>query len=157
MATLNIYLSDELKRRMEAHDLKWSQIAAGAIETAIKIEELKGVSMEQANLERLRASRAKTAEKEKSVGEEAGKSWALERAEYDELERLYELSQSQGWFDTSGKDNCALAVAVAIMGEERPDWRDINDLMETISGRKAPSEDFLVGFVEGAGEVFGEV
>lgn len=39
MATVNVYVTDDLKARMREHALNWSQIASQAFEAALRTEE----------------------------------------------------------------------------------------------------------------------
>jgi hypothetical protein len=85
MAKMNIYVTDEMKERMDAYELKWSQIASSAFEASMNLEDRKEVNMETASLERLRKSRDQVVDRRHADGVAAGKKWALEHAEFDEL------------------------------------------------------------------------
>lgn len=158
MATVNVYVSDDLKARMTAHDLKWSQIAAAAIETAINLEERKAVNMETAALERLRVSRTSAAEHRYADGVKAGKDWALNRAEFPDIERVARLSDDQvPWNHAVGADACARELAAAILDDDQPTWEEVATGMERLFGRAAPSTHEVEGFVAGVCEVLDAV
>ncbi len=112
--------------------------------------------MSDAGLERLRASRKKVAEINHARGVAAGKQWALERAEYDDLERVANIENR----DPRAIDDYLGFVGVvagAAIGDDHPSGEQINDWVEDTFGPRDPSDDELMGFVEGAGEVFDKV
>lgn len=147
MATMNIYLPDELRERMRSHDLNWSKVSADAIESAINIENLKGENPMQAQLERLRKSKESNEEREHAEGVAAGKKWALESAEYDELERVVEIDAGDFGDPDDGMNHLAGALSPDV-------WLSPNELKEEIGGS---SNSFIEGFIEGAAEVFKQV
>ena len=123
MATLNVYVTDDLKARMARHSLSWSQIASSAISTAIDIEERKEVDMEQAAIERLRAERETVAQRREADGEARGKIWALS-ADYETLERVAALEdQSPG----DGEGVAVYELAKAMLDDESPSTRDVEE------------------------------
>jgi hypothetical protein len=115
---------------------------------------------------RLKASRARTNEEARLRGREKGRAWASDQAEADELERLDEwtggrFDQHRSWADflmdrrdgseVYGRDH-DLAEAISRQdGEEF--WGPV--LGDDDSDRHL--NPFLVGFVEGAIEVWDEV
>lgn len=153
MATLNVYLPEALKERMKDLNLNWSQIATSAIGAAIELEERKAVSMEEASLQRLRESKRAAAAARGADAEGAGKQWALNVAEFDELERVAALRDHA----TTTKGELSYALAAAILDDDRPSGRDVSELFEQILGRAEPSDEEARGFIDGAIEVFDQV
>ena len=87
MARVSIYVPDELKARMDqAGDaINWSEIARPAFQAALAAyEHRKGQTMSTA-VERLRASKQEYEQEESTSGEDAGRAWAKDDAEYGEL------------------------------------------------------------------------
>ena len=154
MATLNVYLADDLKARMSRHSLNWSQIAATAIETAINIEERKEVSMEQAALERLRAQRQTVAQQREADGEAKGKTWALS-ADYETLERVASIDLDAA--DYSDEGAIVYVLAAALLDDDRASRREVGDCIRETFGVDKISDDMASGFIVGAAAVFGEV
>lgn len=157
MGRINLYVSDALEKRMGAFRdrLNWSQIAQEAFDHAVRIEEAKGTSMEAAGIERLRASRVRTADLNRASGYESGKSWALNVAEYDELQRVASMDIGSLPEDDSGR--AAYDLAVAILGDESPDRGDICQALEAAFSNTSVSYDEVAGFIEAATEVYAEV
>ena len=154
MATLNIYLNDELKARMARHDsINWSQIAASAISTAIDIEERKEVDMDQASIERLRASREIVGHKRGADAEAKGKTWALS-TEYEDLERVAAL-EDQSLGDDDGV--VVYALAKALLGDENPSLLDLRECFEPLFGTHELTDSQALAFIAGAAAVFAEV
>lgn len=149
MARVTVYVPDDLKAEMDAagDDLNWSNIAQGAFRDAITSNRLKhGVKDMSDVIERLRASKRRVQAEERAYGQEAGKKWAAEYAEYDELERLMaaslidtvDLQTFMKCYDP--QDNLCAS-----------EWED---LWQAWWGAASPSKTALAGFVEGAVEVF---
>ena len=149
MERMNISLPDELKAQMDAvAGVNWSEIARDAFATALKIHQLREVNMEQAQIERLRASKTKNADREKAEGIEAGHDWALNRAEYDELARVVDLSDQN--------EVTALDLGFAIYGPDA-DNRDALDVLENEFDGAKLSDAFIEGFIAGASQVYEKV
>lgn len=147
-----MYVSDDLRERMRQHTtLNWSQIAATAIEAAIQIDIMKTTNFEESQIARLRASRGKLTDQVQAEGHEAGARWALEDAEFDELQRVTELDTSDFLdpdLDTLGELGRAIAGDQALLAVE------LEGILRMIGG----AEHYRVlGFVEGAQEVYTKV
>ncbi|MEM5451524.1 hypothetical protein [Paraburkholderia guartelaensis] len=117
----------------------------------------------EAGLARLRASRDANDETLNAVGVGLGKTWALQYADADEVERVAALAGDDNFADgtvyaDAGYSSLRHLVSVANGDDEirDTDWRDAEDFAQKFMGRsdgKAP--DALVrGFVEGVAEVF---
>jgi predicted transcriptional regulator len=93
LARVSIYVSDELKARMDevGEQTNWSEIARPAFLSAVASNEhRKGQSMTTA-VERLRASKEEHLSEMKNVAKEAGRQWASDNAEYKDLVRLAKI------------------------------------------------------------------
>jgi hypothetical protein len=154
MATVNVYVSDDLKAAMGEHELNWSRLAADAFETAINLERTKAMSIEQGSIERLRVSRVKASDRREAEGVALGKQWAQEQAEYDELERVAKID-TDNLMDQEG--SFTMELAAALLDESRLSWAEVGDAMETLFGRSDPSYAEVCGFINGATEVFDQV
>jgi len=158
---MGVYLSDLLEQRMAAFKdrINWSKIAQEAFERAIKYEELMETNVDEAKLERLRASRDAKEEARNAEGAAAGKRWALDEADHEQLERVASLDIS-GVVDSyhdSAKDDAAKTLAAALCDDEDVHWDDVAAQMEMIFGRKSPSLAEIEGFIEGATEIYSQV
>lgn len=147
MARINVSVPDEMKLAMDGFpDVNWSHVAQEAFSHVLKIEQLKkGDAMKEAGIERLRSSRNKNHEVQEAKGLEFGREWALEKAEYDQLERVAALQEpAESWEVT--RDSLLEAL-----GEDTgfPD-----DCLEQIFDTPEPSTPMLSGFVIGAAEVY---
>lgn len=157
MATMNLYLPDALKAEMEqCEGVNWSQVAQEAFRRTVEIEGIKAVDMNQAGLERLRASRAAKEETDRAAGVAAGKRWALEVAEFDQLKRVAELDPDEIYGEPSGAHGWGdvIVTAIDVNNNDRGDiWR----FCEEHLGVGDPGPELVAGFIEGATEVFDEV
>ena len=99
MARINLSIPDEVKEQMDSFTSEnWSKVALEAFNTRIKILKLMEVGMDAAGLERLRASKAQNSEREYADGYKQGREWALNVADFDELERVTALTNAE-WAD----------------------------------------------------------
>lgn len=156
MATMNLYLPDALKAEMEqCEGVNWSQVAQEAFRRTVEIEGIKAVNMNQAGLERLRASRASKEETDRATGVAAGKQWALEVAEYDQLKRVAELDPDEIYGECKDAFGWGAQIVFAVDGNA--DRGDIARFCEEHLGVADPGPELVAGFVEGAIEVFDEV
>ncbi len=93
MARMNISIPDDLKTRMDQVDLNWSSVAQEAFTSALEIATLKEQAMNtEAGISRLRTSKKANFEMEAAKGVAEGKQWALEEAEYEDVERIAGLT-----------------------------------------------------------------
>jgi hypothetical protein len=160
MATMNLYLPAALKADMEACEgVNWSQVAQQAFLRTIEIERIKSVNITEAGLERLRSSRTSKLEMKVAAAIAAGKKWALEAAEYDELERVADLSTLDQWHwdGEPGVYGWGAEVINAIHGEGEWDRSTVEDFCEAHFGVGYPEGEEVEGFVSGAQEVFNEL
>lgn len=151
MARINLSIPDETKEQMDRFTGEnWSKVAQDAFVTRLNILKLKGIDMEAAGIERLRASKAKNAEREYAQYFEEGKQWALESAEYDEARRVADL-------DDVGDCFTADSVVASILGDLGIDSHLRRVTKETIFGTLEPSDEAVSGFVAGVTAVINQV
>jgi hypothetical protein len=96
MPSINVYVSDDLKARMDraAEGVNWSSVAQGAFERALaSIPAMEGSKM-SAVLERLKASKAEQVDSVAAAGFAAGRRWAENEADYLTLRRVGEYDWS---------------------------------------------------------------
>ena len=93
MPTVNVYVSADLKARMDAigDTANWPAAAQEAFLAAIKAQEWR---MQTDKIERLRASKVAFAEAEQASGKEDGRQWALDTADYEDLEKANRYSNA---------------------------------------------------------------
>jgi hypothetical protein len=161
MAKLSVYVPDALRERMDAvGEVNWSKVAATAFEKEVlKLERSRAMGDV---IERLRASRNNVDFEERQAGAAEGREWAERRAEYDELQRLAEILQSEWDFEDApgGAFSASEHLACAISGVDT-DRRTAGDFWEHVGhgydnppyGRPA----YLRAFAEAAVEVFEQV
>lgn len=104
----------------------------------------------ESRIARLRESKEKHVDRMRAQGHKYGKEWALEVAEYDQLERVAKLAEGLGGEWPASGAMYSLAEAI---DESQRDYQMAEDLFRT----DAPSDDQVEGFIEGAAEVFAEV
>ena len=108
--------------------------------------------MQAAGIERLRASKKQNSEREHAEGVKFGKEWALEHADYDELQRVSVLRESNNGEEVEGYH-----LTLAINDDGDPNNSEIEETMDRVIGVEYPSISMVAGFIEGAGEIFDEV
>lgn len=153
MARVSIYVSDDLKSRMaEVGDaLNWSDIARPAFEAAIAtFNHQRGRNMETV-IERLRASKAQYTHHAEGHGKAAGRQWGSDKASFFELRAISEL-------DLGVLTDNLERIEGAIVRALDPENTYGSDAAEIIFGDRAwPTKEWLLGWIEGAQELFEEV
>lgn len=159
MATLNISLPDELKMRMDATNENWSAIARRAFELQLKSTMSIGDDDMNAVIERLRASKQKIEEEQRPVWIEGGRKWAMEAAEYDELERVAQLADLLDSQPAATDDAGGLLKALCEAIYVDTDRNLLEEMAEQLTGdaRRWPSYDQLCWHLEGVQQVWNEV
>ncbi len=167
MPKMSIYVSDEMKARIdEAGDrANWSGIAQRAFGVELNhLESVKEIGTMTDVIERLRASKEKTAEASAEHGQTAGREWAKRSAEYDELKRVAAIDIDD--IGAAIDDYSALEiVAMAITGDKAEVRTFIFDHegLESIFGVDSDmlemtlTAEWVEGFVQGAAAVWEEV
>jgi hypothetical protein len=167
MARTTISVPDDLKKRMDRvkEPVNWSAIATEAFE--LKLGEFarnrKEKTMDNV-IERLRASKIQRVNVVQRLGGEAGKDWAKNIAEFDELERIADIDTSDYF---AGQPNAPYGwsdyLAFAILGTSRDDMDASisGDFWDSALGDsrdpRLESEKFLEGFIDGAADVYRDV
>lgn len=118
----------------------WSKIANNAFIRYVSILEIKEVDMKEAQLERLRQSRDKHYEKSRAEGIKIGKEWALDCADFEDLERIEELDRRM----VNGMKPNSMDLYEAL---------EMNYELEGIFGIDNPSDEAIEGFIEGVVEI----
>jgi hypothetical protein len=111
MPSINVYVSDDLKARMDraADGVNWSSVAQSAFEKALALYPTMEGSKMSAVLERLKASKAEQVDSVAAAGFAAGRAWAESAADYLTLKRVGEYD----WSDDEGDDIAALFEQIA--------------------------------------------
>jgi len=167
MARIAVYVPDDLRAEMdkvESLEPNWSAIAQEAfrVECQRLLNRKQGASKMQATIERLRAQKTRADDEAKVEGHASGRKWAMELADYPELERLSkwrtdaEKSWSEG-YDPTSEAGLLWDVTCAIFGDDRPAEGDMLAFWQRATGYPEPSDKMVEAFVEGALEVFDEV
>lgn len=121
-------------------------------------------------IERLRLSRQESDERNRELGEEAGRDWALQDAEYEELEALQDFHDDmernpyghdwEALFAGDADHDPAGALFAAIRSETEVDWNACNEFWVGVGGisqGRVKAPEFFRGFAEEALEVWDEV
>ena len=160
MPKISIYVSSEMKASMDdaEREVNWSAIAQRAFEAelnyVISIKEVKDMSEV---IERLRASKQKSAADEIADAKSLGVEWAKLHAEYNELRRM-SMVDTDGLDILSGLEAATHIYGNVIEQDDRPDKDELAELFlvdpDTI-GFLTP--EFVEGFVDGAKDVWEEI
>jgi hypothetical protein len=171
-ARTTISVPPALKARMDAVDetVNWSAVACQAFE--LKLAEIirrRGAKNMKEAIERLKASKRKTDDTRYLEGSEAGKAWAMNEAEAEELQNLdsfREGCESEGgweeWFATP-KWNAAFSnaehIAFVALGVIDGEWdrTEADQFLAQAMDEKQIDDQFLRGFVDGALEIWEKV
>jgi hypothetical protein len=160
MARMNIYVSEDLKERMDKAEEKsnWSQVASRAFEVELgEIAKRKKVKDMNSVVQRLKTSKVEYENVSFKDGYECGRKWAEESAEYSELKHAYEIDVDDSIFSDPEDDDDGRAFVVGhmITREGEKVW----DFWEGVFGEWQPAKDFefYKGFLAGASEVYEKV
>src|SRR5690349_21581725 len=95
MPKVNLYVSDDLKARMDdaGEAVNWSAVAQRAFREAIATHHIrKGGSGTDQVVERLRASKERYEDRQLAYGKRVGAKWAKTEAEYYEIIAVAEFN-----------------------------------------------------------------
>ncbi|WP_324134168.1 hypothetical protein [Bosea sp. (in: a-proteobacteria)] len=151
MARMSIYVSDDLKERMDqSGDMNWSGIAQAAFATAMfRNPQMKEPVMQDV-IERLRASKLEHELYETTEGKKDGRAWAMKTATFTQLRDISRVDVSQ--FGDDGR----LARHIGKVIGEDPSDRESSIFFD--HGAEAlASDEYVAAFVEGAIEVWEDV
>ena len=159
MARMNIYISDDLKERMDKAEEKmnWSKVATQEFEFELgEMAKRKKVKDMNSVIQRLKASKMVFENASYREGHQYGSTWAKESAKYAELKRAYELDTDDAVFaDAENDDAQAFNVAIQLIddGDKAMEfWEGIFEPWE------APTDfGFYKGFLDGASEIYEKV
>jgi hypothetical protein len=157
MARVSIYVTDDLKKRMDATGdaINWSNVAQPAFLAALATHEHRRGPTMQTAIERLKASKAQYEAKQSADGKEAGRLWAANTATYEDLVKVSKID-----LDGVLLDGVLLDAPSSMLFQALTDDGNLtpNDVAENCFGEEAwPSEDYVVAFIEGAQEFFDEI
>ena len=157
MPKVTIYVPDDLKAEMDAvedQEPNWSALAQAAFRAEVSrlSNRKRSAGKMNAVIERLRASKHASEDADLVAGHAAGREWAMNRAEYDELRRVAAVEEPPTGYEW------AWVVACAALGDSRPDSSECRAFWESVSGDDTEvPEAYAQGVAEGAREVFEEV
>ncbi len=104
-------------------------------------------------LDRLRRSRATSEDRRRSEGRADGKHWALEVAEFEDIERVVAAVGNLG----EDAQTARFALAVATLDDEAPGLDYVESEMQSLFGRKSPTLAEGKGFLDAVMEVHAEI
>jgi hypothetical protein len=157
VARVSIYVSDELKARMDAagEAINWSEVARPAFHTAVAAHEhrnRKGDSMSSV-IKRLRASKEEYVAEIASYGKEAGRKWAQDEATYIDLKRVSTIEPPS--YHRYDSDYAFASLRRAVDPEDELGDEDLANYLGV--EKEDLTEEFVTRFIEGAQEVYKEV
>jgi len=145
MARLSIYVTDELKARMDevGDDVNWSEVVRPAIQAAVATYQHRKTRNMTSAIERLHASKQEALQEDTAEGKQDGRNWAESEANYRELSRIAKIEDLT-------LNNLWRAVDPEL---------DEGALLTYLFGdiEQEPSKEYVAGFIEGAQEFFAEV
>ena len=155
MARMNIYVSDDLKERMDnaEESANWSQVASRAFEIELgEMAKRKKVKDMNSVIQRLKASKMEFENVSYREGRKYGIKWAEESADYAELKRAYELDTDDAVFVEAEDDDQAINVAILLTD----DGDKAVVFWGEIFGEWQAGKDFecYKGFLDGASEIY---
>jgi hypothetical protein len=165
MAKMTIYVPDDLKRRMDgAEGVNWSPLACKSFESELaRLGRRKEVQVAtESVINRLRATKGQTkraiAESDRDRGYEAGARWASDKATAPELERIEEAHAGEDLERHRTQiQHMHIQLAALVTGKSNPAKSDRTFWDVAGPGVGRLSDDFVMGFIEGALDVWLEV
>ena len=161
MARRNIYIPDELAKRMDrvADSPSWSQVACEAFKLRLgAIAKQREKLAMQDVIDRLRSSKLESGSADRRRGHEHGREWAKRAAEAIELDRLeagHEVDGSQIVMDDGY--TFAERIAFKLSPERHGDRSFARALWKKFVEDAAPSDEMVTGFIGGALAIWNEV
>ncbi len=169
MPKISIYVPDEMKVRMDAAESRanWSAHAQRAF--SIELDHLEAITEIKSMtdvIERLRASKQKLAQASIADGRIAGREWAMQSAEYDELKRVAALNADLLLEIYQEPDIAARTIVIQAIVDDRDEARsilsrdsDTGDLFSIDQDMvdATLTQEWLAGFVEGVQAVLVEI
>ena len=164
MPKISIYVPDEMKARMDETDdrANWSGIAQRAFEVELDhVETVMEIKTMTDVIERLRASKTESAERQAETGRQLGVDWAKRFADYEELRRIAGIdtsnfqviySEDTGWESAEWVVEQTIGDAPASADEVAEFYGLENDMLDAVLTTK-----FVEAFVVGASEVWSEI
>jgi hypothetical protein len=156
MPRITLYVSADLKTRMDEVGAaeSWSGIAQKAFSEAITLRRLRKDPTDMKEVvERLRASKQRSEDRDENHGQGAGAEWARVEAEFDELKRIADHAERGG--DRSLDTLRALIDPEREM--DRSQWAEFWERHGGWNELMTPSDAFADGFIEGAADVYAQV
>jgi hypothetical protein len=149
VAKVSVYVSDELKARMDASGelTNWSEVARPAFLSAVTSNEYRKEQNMTTAIERLRASKAEYLSELKTEAAKAGREWASGLATYRDLARLAKLEPEIIGYDSVNR----------IIDPEKKMSREDFARYLGVNEDDLDDEDFLADFVEAAQAFYDEV
>ena len=167
-----ISVHPDIKDQMDAvqEEVNWSAVASRAFENQLaEIAARKEKKDMKDIVTRLRASKRQAEDAQYKAGSEAGREWAGDTAEADDLQRLERWADhtrnDEDWDALFAQGNSrdgeiAEHVVSAIWADEEPDYYSVKEFWEQALGDDTSAKDdpsFVKGFVEGALALWDEV
>src|SRR5262245_34494938 len=160
VARRTISIPEDLDKRMDkatqTEDVNWPHVAASAFE--LKLAEIAAKKKEQTMddvVQRLRASRMESADKDYKAGYDAGVDWAKRSAEWRDLEKLAKVYAKHDFEDLiNDEEHGGLRFLILTddpAGANAEYWQD------QFGGEENPPVPEVLGFWEGALQVYKEV
>ena len=132
--------------------VNWSAVAKRAFIEAVATHFIRKDTSDMTSVvERLRASKERVEAASFASGQDCGRTWAKEAAEYDELQRIAAYEES-----TRPRLNDLLSLQNLLDPDDQMDWRDWKSFWEQ-HGDGKPNDAFAQGFIDGAAEIYNEV
>jgi hypothetical protein len=162
MARTTISIADDLKKRMDAvsEPVNWSQVAARAFEQILgDIASRKQNRVMNNVVQRLRASRIATEDKDYRAGQSPGVRWAQASATWAELDNLAQALEEPRYWDgvPSAPDSWSDVLLHSIDPVRFEDPGEAEEFWQEWGSGRSLTREYLRGFADGAVEVFRQV
>jgi hypothetical protein len=148
MARLSIYISEELKARMDAvgDKVNWSEVVRPSLQAEVAVHEHRSNENMETVVERLRASKMEDQQNSLAAGKQEGRDWAGSHATYSELRRVSKI-----------KDGSWSSLRNAVDPNDELVYGDLQNHLFGDTSDPTDDEEYVRGFILGAQELFDEV
>lgn len=159
MPKINVYVSEDLRRRMDkAKDVNWSRAASQAFEAELAEIAARKVRKNMDDIvTRLRVSKQECETQDEKRGRDAGERWARNMAEWDELERVVDFADKMSPYEENPNVRQLYSVITDESDPENWDRDSFVELCELWWHSQNPTGEFLWGFCNGATTVYNAV
>ncbi len=156
MPRMSIYVPDDMKAEIDAigERVNWSNAAQAAFGVEIQRNKWPQEPKMEQVIDRLKTSKQTFQAQEIGRGKQEGRNWAMKIATYDLLRKISRI-EVQKFFDEGGEEGELYLYVDRKTGTDPHSWQE--SFWFDPDSNTRPSDEYVIGYLEGAAEVWTEV